>query len=88
MLHQTPQPFCAYLHLMPPHAPYLPSAQFKGIFNDGWSPEPQKKHRLGAELPTERLDAQRQLYDEFIANLDHDFGLLLERLGAKRHPGE
>ena len=78
MLHEQPEPFCAYLHLMPPHAPYLPSAQFKGMFDDGWAPTPQKKHRLGADLAPERLNAQRQLYDEFIANLDHDFGLLLD----------
>lgn len=78
MLHEQPQPFFAYLHLMPPHAPYLPSAQFKGMFSDGWAPEPQKKHRLGAELSPERLNSQRQLYDEFIANLDYDFGRLLD----------
>lgn len=78
MLQEQPEPTFAYLHLMPPHAPYLPAVPFKGLFADGWAPEPQKKHRLGANLAPERLNSQRQLYDEFIANLDHDFGLLLD----------
>ncbi len=75
---QPGQPFFAYLHLMPPHAPYLPSSKFSGMFGDGWAPLPQKQHRLGADIPQERLNEQRQAYDEFIADLDEGFGRLLD----------
>lgn len=79
-LHKQEQPFFAYLHLMPPHEPYVPSSKYKGSFADGWAPDPQKKHRLGSNLSVERMNERRQVYDEFIANLDHDFGRLLSDL--------
>ncbi len=46
------RPFFAYLHLMPPHAPYLPSSKFQGVFDDGWSPEAQKAAPAGGRYPT------------------------------------
>lgn len=73
-------PFLAYLHLMPPHEPYIPARPFLGQFNDGWAPPAKKRHRLASRLSDERLNARRQLYDEFILNLDHEFGRLLDYL--------
>ncbi|MFM8322068.1 MAG: sulfatase [Chloroflexota bacterium] len=75
-----PGPSFAYLHLMPPHAPYLPARRFLGAFADGWAPPEIKKHRLAAGLTQEKLNGQRQTYDEFIANLDDEFGRLLDHL--------
>ena len=67
-----------YIHLMPPHEPYVPTRQFLGSFSDGWSPPQKKKHRLAPGVAEERLVERRQTYDEFIANLDAEFGRLLE----------
>ncbi|MBN1149092.1 MAG: sulfatase [Anaerolineales bacterium] len=79
-LDSLPAPFFAYLHLMPPHEPYMPTRQFLGLFDDGWSPPPIKPHRLAPSVPQERLNQRRQDYDEFIANLDHEFGRLVDHL--------
>lgn len=80
LLGELRQPTFTYLHLLPPHAPYMPTSQFLGKFADGWSPAAQKRHRLGARIPQERVDSQRQVYDEFIANIDADFGRLLDSM--------
>lgn len=80
MLAELPQPFFAYIHLMPPHAPYLPAAEFLGRFDDGWIPPEKKKHRLASGLSRQRLDQLRRLYDEVIAQLDNEFGRLLDGL--------
>ena len=79
-LDKLPAPSLAYLHFMPPHAPYVPTRQYAGAFADGWAPETKKKHRLAAGVLQERLNSLRQTYDEFIANLDAEFGRLLDRL--------
>lgn len=73
-------PFLAYFHLMPPHEPYLPTRQFRGLFDDGWSPSAKKRHPLSPRVPEERLNARRQTYDEFIANADAELGRLLDYL--------
>jgi arylsulfatase A-like enzyme len=80
LLSGLPAPFFAYLHLMPPHEPYMPTSQFLGAFDDGWSPPVKKKHRLAPGVPEKRLNQRRQDYDEFIANLDHEFGRLIDHL--------
>ncbi|MEW5870866.1 MAG: sulfatase-like hydrolase/transferase [Chloroflexota bacterium] len=77
---QPVSPFFSYLHLMPPHQPYTPTRPFIGIFDDGWNPEPKKKHRLASGLSEERLDVLRRTYDEFIANLDDELGRLFDHL--------
>ena len=80
LLAELPQPFFAYIHLMPPHAPYLPSAEFLGCFDDGWMPPEKKKHRLAAGLSPQRLNQLRRFYDEVIAQVDNELGRLLEGL--------
>ena len=65
---------------MPPHEPYMPSRQYLGKFADGWSPEEIKKHRLAPGVSQPRLNERRQTYDEYLANLDAEFGRLLEHL--------
>jgi hypothetical protein len=73
-------PSFTYIHLMPPHDPYMPTSQFLGKFADGWSPPAKEAHPLSPGTAKEKLDAQRQTYDEFIANLDAEFGRLLDSL--------
>ena len=72
------QPSFAYVHLMPPHAPYTPAQPYLGLFDDGWAPPPKKKHRLAAGISEERLAELRRTYDQFVANLDNEFGRLLD----------
>jgi len=78
LLHETTSPSFSYLHLMPPHEPYVPTRPFIGLFDDGWNPQEIKKHRLAAGVPQERLNERRQSYDEYIANIDFEFGRLLD----------
>jgi len=78
MLAALPAPFFSYLHFMPPHTPYRPSREYLGKFDDGWSPEPKKHHRLATRRTPEHLNKQRQKYDEYILNLDTEFGKLLD----------
>jgi len=79
-LDRISSPSFAYIHLMPPHAPYVPSRQYRGLFDDSWSPPAKKKHRLAAGVSEERMYELRHTYDEFILNLDAEFGRLLDHL--------
>lgn len=73
-------PTLAYFHFMPPHEPYRPTQTFIGRFHDGWTPAPKKPHRLGSNISDQRLNDRRQDYDEFVANLDAEFGRILDHL--------
>jgi len=65
-----PSPFMTYLHFIPPHAPYRPHRDYAGLFNDGWQPIEKPVHPLSDGAPQEKLNASRQVYDQYIANLD------------------
>jgi len=82
ILSELVEPSFVYLHLIPPHEPYLPTSQYIGLFDDGWQPTPKKHHRMAPGVTEERLNERRQDYDEFIANLDADFGRLMTHLEA------
>ncbi len=82
MLDALPAPSFTYLHFMPPHAPYMPARPFTGMFADGWAPPVKKKHRLSPGVSEERLTSLRDTYDEYVANLDAEFGRLLDHLEA------
>jgi len=75
-------PAFVYLHMMPPHAPYRPTKDFYGMFADGWAPPKQKEHPLSSNIPYRRNKELRQTYDEYIANMDHEFGRLLDFMEA------
>jgi arylsulfatase A-like enzyme len=80
LLTGLPQPTFAYIHLMPPHQPYTPSRPYLDMFDDGWAPPPKKKHRLAVGHTEQRTKEVRRSYDQFIANLDAEFGRLLDGL--------
>jgi arylsulfatase A-like enzyme len=80
LLDSLPAPFFTYLHFMPPHAPYMPASPYLGQFDDGWAPPPKKKHRLAPGVSEERLTSLRNTYDEYVLNLDAEFGRLLDHL--------
>lgn len=79
LLEELPSPFFSYIHLMPPHSPYRPDSHFHKMFNDGWELQPKERHPLGDGRQA-NYPAKRQTYDEFIANLDYEFGRLLDYL--------
>ena len=76
-------PSLAYLHTWSPHAPYRPSRHFDTYFADGWRPKPKPDHILGDHSLPNHMNERRQNYDEYIADLDAEFGRLVDFLAAK-----
>lgn len=69
-------PFVGYFHFFPPHEPYFPNRRFIGVFNDDWRPAPKPLHPLSSDVPDEQLNEARREYDEYIADVDANFGQL------------
>lgn len=82
------QPFFAWLHLYPPHFPYLPPAPYMGVFGDAEkfnSEGKQERFQRGEDReykPEEQedVDILRKRYDEFVLYSDKQFELFLSRL--------
>jgi arylsulfatase A-like enzyme len=76
-LKKQAEPFFAYLHLYSPHQPYAPRKEFVNIFpHMDFAGKPF--HKLSNNhLRRDALNELRTLYDEFIANVDAEFGKLL-----------
>lgn len=84
---KSQQPFFAWLHVFPPHAPYLPPEPYMGMFGDAEdfnTRKKQKERRLfQKKYKPERqrdIDILRKRYDEFILYSDKQFELFLLRL--------
>ncbi len=80
-----PEPFFAWIHLYPPHFPYLPPDAYKGIFNPSLELRTDKAQRgvPRSEFPLEKqpvIDAMRGRYDEFIRYCDNQFKDFIEQL--------
>lgn len=75
---EQPQPFLGYVHLYPPHSPYAMRSDFFGRFDDGWQPIVKPEHFFSGGHSQERLKLYRRYYDEYIANLDVEFGHLFD----------
>jgi arylsulfatase A-like enzyme len=76
-------PSLAYLHTWSPHAPYRPSRDFEDDFADGWKPKPKPDHLLGDHSLPNHMNGRRQNYDQYVADLDAQFGRLIDFLAAK-----
>ena len=76
-------PFLAYLHTWSPHDPYGPSHEFAAIFEDGWRPVAKPINVLSRGTRRTDIEKQRIRYDRYIANVDFEFGRLLDGLQAK-----
>jgi arylsulfatase A-like enzyme len=74
------QPYLAYIHLLPPHEPYLPRMDFVGRFMDDWKPQRKPKAHFSQGYLQQYLNQYRRSYDEYIANLDSEFGRLFDFL--------
>jgi choline-sulfatase len=79
-LADIPQPFLAYFHFLPPHAPYRTSREFFNAFkDDGYTPL-AKPPDLFAKFDNATLPTKRREYDEFILYCDKEFGKLYDHL--------
>ncbi len=83
-----PEPYFAWIHLLPPHDPYLPPEPFIGMFNKSpklrtkESQEELIRSRLGKvkyDL-THEVEILRARYDEFIRYCDEQFKTFIEEL--------
>ncbi|MDA1329464.1 MAG: sulfatase [Chloroflexi bacterium] len=76
-----PQPYAAYLHIMPPHDPYNPRQDFIGAFADQPALVPEKPSHFFSDGRAQAfLDEKREEYDEYIAYVDAEFGRLVNSL--------
>ncbi len=76
-LPSTPQPYLSYFHLFPPHEPYSPRADFAGMFSgDGVQLIEKSTSFFSQGYTQEQLHYQCELYDEYIAFVDSEFGRL------------
>lgn len=75
-----PRPFFMYYHILPPHEPYRPRAEFVDLFADDWEPVSKKPHFFSQLLPQDRLNHRRRLYDRYIAYVDDELGRIYNAL--------
>lgn len=78
---ESPQPFLAYFHFLPPHEPYHTVHEFFNSFKGDGVKTLQKPTDIFANYggKTSQADWRRQ-YDEFILYCDKEFGKLYDRL--------
>lgn len=74
------QPFVGYFHFWTPHEPYTPERRFLNLFHDDWIPPSKPAHPWGAHLPEQELHTFRREYDQYVANLDAEFGVFYRAL--------
>lgn len=77
---QLKSPSFAYFHLWSPHSPYRPTKEYIGIYKDNWRPVKKPSHPYGSGVPQSHLNTRRLHYDEYIANVDAEFGVLFDSL--------
>lgn len=78
-LEKQGMPYFAYVHLLSPHAKYCPRKEFIGIFPEIKVPF-KPRHKLANHVRQSLLNEYRMQYDEYIANVDAEFGSLLDKL--------
>jgi arylsulfatase A-like enzyme len=80
---QQSQPFAGYFHFLPPHEPYAPRRDFRGMFKDDFIPPVKPEHFFTQGVSRLKTLPKRRLYDEYIAYADAEFGRLLDTLEEK-----
>ena len=73
-------PHFSYYHLYAPHEPSKPHKDFLKLFRDDYKPVEKPDHPLGEGFKYHDLVGKQQMYDRYIANVDHEFGLLIDKL--------
>ena len=79
-IEDLPQPFISYIHIFSPHAPYRARRDFIGLFDDGWTHIKKPDHAITEGESYETTEQNRVWYDEYIANVDFEFGRFLDHL--------
>jgi choline-sulfatase len=80
-LRVMPQPFFAYYHFLPPHAPYRTSLEFyKRFAEDKLKPVDKPLDPFGSQPTAKSELEQRRQYDEFILYADKAFGAFYDGL--------
>lgn len=76
-----PRPFLSYVHLYPPHDPYIPSGNFGGTFDAGWAPPDKPVHNLSEEDTFSNADLAilRAAYDQHILYVDAEFNRFITK---------
>jgi arylsulfatase A-like enzyme len=75
------RPYLGYFHLWSPHEPYSPLDEFTDLFQENLKTPRKPKHPLVDVAVSEReLRQYRRVYDQYIANVDAEFGILMEAL--------
>jgi arylsulfatase A-like enzyme len=82
------EPFFLWLHIYPPHGPYLPSRSFRGTFVkekvfDVIGTQRPYFNRFYPEAAQDEVDMLRGRYNEHILEIDHKFGGLLESVRTR-----
>jgi len=77
---QLPEPYFSYIHIFSPHAPYRARRDFIGIFDDGWTHIQKPEHVFTEGETYETIEKNRVWYDEYIANVDFEFGRFVDHL--------
>jgi len=81
VLNQLQSPTFAYFHFFAPHEPFCPTTEFSSMFFDDYLPPEKPLHPLSiAKSSQAELNSLRREYDEYIANVDNQFGRLLDTL--------
>ena len=74
-------PYLGYFHFWSPHEPYGARKEFVGIFPEDLKIPNKPRHSFAAsDYSDQSLRKLRREYDEFIADLDAEFGKLLSDL--------
>ena len=88
-----PEPYFVWIHLNPPHDPYLPGEPYIGMFNS--SPDMRTQNQqyaitrnedLPEDIPDEmkpKIDILRDRYNEFIKYCDDNFKNFIDQLQNK-----
>ena len=75
-----PLPHFSYYHLFAPHEPSKPRQEFIDRFKDDYEMPRKPDHPLGEQRKYRELEKLCQQYDSYIANVDFEFGLLMDKL--------
>jgi arylsulfatase A-like enzyme len=91
------KPFFAWIHILPPHDPYLPPEPYMGKFDSSLELRTKKdqdmafvgkaKHQFGGSSSVVRhrlRDMLRARYNEFVLYCDKQFADLIEQLKARK----
>ena len=74
-------PYLAYFHLWSPHDPYNARKEYIGMFEQDLPLQSKPRHPYaGSDRSEQDLRKVRREYDEFIADLDAEFGRLISDL--------